>query len=85
MPYCQICTDDGTQTGCTVGTFSLVNCVGPILHPRLPSYEVTKSIYDDTDATDKCITLLRLPAYICHQFVMRRLSTFTRTRRLSLL
>lgn len=28
-----------------------------LLHPRLPTDKATKSIYDDTDTTDKCITL----------------------------
>ena len=28
-----------------------------LIHSRLPTDEMTKSIYDDTDTTYKCITL----------------------------
>ena len=28
-----------------------------LLHPRLPTGEATKSIYEDTDTTDKCFIL----------------------------
>ena len=31
-----------------------VNCM-ELLHPRLPTDEATKSIYDDINTTDKCI------------------------------
>ena len=36
---------------------SLLNC-NETFHPMLPIAEAAKSIYDDTAAADKCITLI---------------------------
>ena len=62
------------QTVCTVSTpespvqftrLIITKLYGAFFwHPELPSYEATKSIYDDTDSTDKCMILFRLPRLI---------------------